>query len=75
MCGNLLSGPTSVSDIFQRQIFSCGLCDTNTLSLYKSIEYGWLTVKLLISARAAINFRRALDPAAIGGRCLLEVYN
>ncbi len=26
-------------------------------------------------ARAAINFRRALDPAAIGGRHLLEVYN
>ncbi len=34
-----------------------------------------ITVKLLISAHAAINFRRALDPAAIGGRCLLEVYN
>ncbi len=33
------------------------------------------TVKLLISARAAINFRRALDLATIGGRRLLEVYN
>ncbi len=33
------------------------------------------TVKLLIRARAAINFRRALDPSAIGGRRLLEVYN
>ncbi len=33
------------------------------------------TVKLLISTRAAINSRRALDPAAIGGRRLLEVYN
>ncbi len=33
------------------------------------------TVKLLITARAALNFRRALDPAAIGGRGLLEVYN
>ncbi len=32
-------------------------------------------VKLLISSGAAINFRRALDPAAIGGRRLLEVYN
>ncbi len=33
------------------------------------------TVKLRVSARVAINFRRALHPAAIGGRCLLEVYN
>ncbi len=33
------------------------------------------SVKLLISARAATNFRCALDPAAIGGRRLLEVYN
>ena len=33
-----------------------------------------VTVKLLISVRAAINFRCALDPAAIGGRRLLEVY-
>ncbi len=31
------------------------------------------TVKLLISARVAINFRRELDPAATGGRRLLEV--
>ncbi len=34
-----------------------------------------VTVKLLISARAAINFRCALDMAAIGGRRLLEVHN
>ena len=33
------------------------------------------TVKLLISAWAATNFKRALDPAAIGARRLLEVYN
>ena len=33
------------------------------------------TLKLQISARAAINFRRALDPAAIRGKLLLEVYN
>ncbi len=32
------------------------------------------TVKLLISARAAITFRRALYPAAIGGRRLLDVF-
>ncbi len=32
-----------------------------------------VTVKLLISAQAAINLRYALDPAAIGGRALLEV--
>ncbi len=30
------------------------------------------TVEILISTRAAINFRRTLDPAAIGGRHLLE---
>ena len=30
------------------------------------------TVKLLIRVLAAINFRRALDPVAIGGRRLLE---
>ena len=30
------------------------------------------TVKLLKSSRATINFRCALDPAAIGGRHLLE---
>ena len=33
------------------------------------------TVKLLISARAAINSSRALEPAAVGGRRLSEVYN
>ncbi len=31
-----------------------------------------ITAKLLISARVAINFTRALDPAAIGGKRLLE---
>ena len=30
--------------------------------------------KLLISARGAINFKGALDPAVIGGRRLLEVF-
>ena len=33
---------------------------------------GIYTVKILISAQAAINFRRALDPSAIGDRRLLE---
>ncbi len=32
------------------------------------------TVKLLISARAAIHFRRALDPAAVGA-FIIQVYN
>ena len=40
-----------------------------------SLKLILLTVKLLISARAAINFRRVLDPAAIGDRRLLEIYN
>ena len=38
-------------------------------------DFMGITVKFLISARAATNFRRALDPAAIGCRRLSEVYN